>query len=193
MKPLRNPWVVAVLAILILAVVGWQMGGWAWLKRWYNTYTSPGATARSTNSPPAVAATTTNVATNKIVRTAMTIDRTYIDAHFRAWVESPRRDPFRMYVAPKEPQADPLAAAQVITLYAVWRQTGARLATLNSQVLGEGDVIEGFTVDRIESDQVWVRGARGVEPVYFGGTRPALPGATNRASATPPPTSNPRR
>jgi hypothetical protein len=114
---------------------------------------------------------------NEIVGTA--IDRRYAQAHLSEWIDTPRRDPFLL----EGPASDntgsqspsPVALMQ---LKAIWRQTGGRVAAINNQVYQEGDAIrdirdaqgkkiEGYKIDKIEGDQVWVDGPRGPERLGF--------------------------
>lgn len=75
------------------------------------------------------------------------------------------------------------SAAQLLTLRAVWRQSGSALAVVNGQILREGDQVQGFDLESIEADAVWVRSTQGRERVTFSVPNPALSHITPAAPA----------
>jgi hypothetical protein len=90
----------------------------------------------------------------------------------------PRRDPFLTEHELKG------RAAQVLTLKGVWRQTGRELAMINNRLLAEGDSILEFSVEKIESEQVWVSGPGGLEPLTFKLAMPPPDAMADSASAS---------
>jgi hypothetical protein len=56
---------------------------------------------------------------------------------------------------------------ELLTLSAIWRQTGSTLAVINKRVFNQGDTILRFTIQSIEVDRVWVDGPNGREAVDF--------------------------
>jgi len=86
--------------------------------------------------------------------------RTLIVSQANRWLESPRRDPFRILV-PSSPQPAGPKASERLTLHAIWRQSGSKLAILNQEIVREGAAFEGFDIETIEADAVWVRGTNG--------------------------------
>ncbi len=106
---------------------------------------------------------------------AQGVDLMAIESQFVSWVESPRRDPFQLYVAPEVKPKGP-RAADVLSLNAIWRQSGGRYAVINKRVLTEGDLVASYRVDRIDASAVWVSGTNGTERLDFRvGAPPARP------------------
>ena len=68
-------------------------------------------------------------------------------------------------------------------LKAIWHQTGSRLAVINNGIYTEGDLIEGYKLETIESDGVWLRGPTGREGLGFGRPKPTTLSMTNQQSA----------
>lgn len=105
------------------------------------------------------------------------IDVTSVLAALPRWTESPSHDPFSIYEAPRVVERT-LHAADVLSLKAILRQTGGRLAVINNHVVAEGERIGGFRIEVIEPNQVQVRGSNGVERIDFSTAR-SRPAATN--------------
>jgi len=84
-----------------------------------------------------------------------------IQKQLEQWVKVPKRDPFQHFIA----QDGYPGAGAYLTLSAVWRQTGNRLAVINQKVMAEGDVIKDYRLERIEGERVWVHGPVGLEPL----------------------------
>jgi hypothetical protein len=85
------------------------------------------------------------------------------------WTETTLRDPFQV----RHLRGGPLGtnayppAMELLTLSAIWRQTGGTLAVINKRVFSEGDTILKFTIQHIEGDRVWVDGPNGREALDF--------------------------
>jgi len=168
MKALRNPMVVGLLAAGAFAYAAWTVAS-PFLKK--SSRSKATTTQRSTPaSKTKSTATTTAKSTPETPPTpAMALpplDLAAIQSRLPQWIESPARDPFEanrnLRTQPTGPRAD-----QLLSLKAVWRQTGGNLAVLNNQLLTVGAEIAGFTLERIEADAVWVRGTNGLERVGF--------------------------
>jgi hypothetical protein len=65
-------------------------------------------------------------------------------------------------------------------LKSIWRQTGSQLAAINSGVYTVGDVIEGYRIERIESNQVWFNGPTGRESLSFTNAPPGTNAPANK-------------
>lgn len=136
--------------------------------------------------PPAEAARSVAVELPPILP-AKAVEVATLRSVYPRWVESPARDPFQV-LAPPPPSQPVVRAADVLSLRAIWRQSGGRLAVVNELVLGEGDRIAGFAIEKIDASQVWVRGTNGLEHIDFQvGTPPVQP-----AKNSPNPPSGPR-
>ncbi|MFT5185264.1 MAG: hypothetical protein ACI84C_002407 [Flavobacteriales bacterium] len=84
-----------------------------------------------------------------------------IQSKIAQWVQSPKRNPFQFFTK----QENYAGAESVLTLNAVWSQTGSRLVVINQRVLEEGDTIESYRLERIEGERAWVNGPLGLEPL----------------------------
>src|SRR5262249_49140099 len=93
------------------------------------------------------------------------IVRKTVLSRFEEWLGSPKRDPFHNTTA--KGSGAPPSPVPGWKLSAIWRQTGSRVATINGTIYQEGDQIEGYTIERIESDRVWFRGPIGTEALGF--------------------------
>ncbi len=181
MKALRNPWLVSVLAVAAFAAAGWNI---IRPLRGHASQSPPSvATPIPVPVPPSPTATPAGPAPTA-AHPATPIDVASIRRDFVRWLDSPARDPFQAYAAPATTHGGP-RAAQVLSLTATWRQTGSELAVLNGQVLGEGDEISGFKLERIEGDMVWVRGTNGTESIEFAAPTQAPPADPSPAAAPP--------
>ena len=105
------------------------------------------------------------------------IDVAYVQANLSRWMEAPARDPFAVYLPAAGRNSGP-RADELLSLHAIWRQTGGQLAVINGRIVGEGDRIAGFLVEAIEKSLVRVRGSNGVERIEFQAGRPR-PNRTN--------------
>lgn len=196
MKLLRNPAVVVGLVLVAAAVVGFDYfrrakgrGRAAKPTAAVQSATNKTATAKAKNAqgkvPGAKAGSKKSPASLKDTPASVLpeapIDVESIRKRFSGWVEAPRRDPFQVYAAMRGRDTNAPSAVDLLSLKAVWRQSGVSLAFINRRVCAEGDSLEGFTVERIESEQVLVRGPGGLERIAlreFG----ARDRGTNRAS-----------
>jgi hypothetical protein len=199
MKILRNPIAVGILVIVALLLVFNNLRGTRTFQAWWRDFTTRPATdsttspAKETPLKPAAAPSADRKSTP--ARTASTqphsepaaeslpaLDLSGLRASAARWIDSPRRDPFQGRSSGKD-QSGP-RAADVLTLHGVWRQTDSTLAIINSRVLSQGEIVQGYTVDHIETDRVWVEGPNGREPVEFKVPPPPIDStaATNTAS-----------
>lgn len=179
MKLLQNPWVVGTLAVAGLGVVAFNIGKPIYQRRARQSAPAtapakPGTPAAGTAPAAKAAATPASVPAGKPV------DRVHLANRMRDWVQAAPTDPFAppahpVAEAPKGPRA-----VDVLKLQGIWRQTGGMVAVINRQPLTEGETVAGFTVHRIEADQVLVTGPHGLEEIHFPGDQPAKPAATPR-------------
>ena len=156
MKILRNPIAVAVLAVLAGIYSLWTIFGARGLRSLIATAATTTATGPAVPVPPPSASPpppTPPVSPTSMIRPA-------IVSQANRWLDSPRRDPFRILVPTSTPPAGPQASER-LTLHAIWRQSGSKLAILNQEIVREGASLEGFDIESIEADAVWVRGTNG--------------------------------
>jgi hypothetical protein len=183
MKVMSNPWIVGGLCVIAAGVVGYQFlaprspggtatapNGPALVPAASPASPTPGALAQRASDPGRATARTTP-GTNA-TPPATLIDRSYVQSHLAQWMESPPRDPFLFSPAGKPGSAAASPVSQW-KLKALWRQTGSRLAAINNGVYAEGDLIQGYKIERIESDRVWFQGPAGRESLGF--TKPQPP------------------
>jgi hypothetical protein len=155
MKILRNPWVVGVLSLLAVVVVFYQTSH----SRWQS--------GLSAEAPPQSQGT---------VQPDADIDQHYAESHLAGWAESPGRDPFLLVTLKAGTGA--VTPVSRWKLQAIWSQTGGRVAVINQHIHSEGDVIDGYKIERIDTDRVWLDGPDGKEILAFG----AGPGESGRPS-----------
>jgi hypothetical protein len=163
MKLLRNPLAVGVLGALAFGVAIWNVIA-PMVGRYRLSRATPPPTQTASAAAPVVpsAPTMTGGALPEVIRP---IDRELVLGRVSEWLEAPRRDPFELFV-PQSVPAGP-RASELLSLRAIWRQAGGQFAVINNTVLGEGEQIAGFKLERIEADSVWVRGTNGSERVEF--------------------------
>lgn len=157
MKFLRNPIAVGVLVVIALALVfrNALVPLWQRSKSTVSTWVQPSAN----NSPAPATATAAPVVAKPGSSKAATINMSLVSTASVAWIESPRRDPFRLrYNA----LGQSVSAAAVLTLNAVWQSASNSFAVINNRVLTKGESILDFQIDKIESDKVSVRSPQGV-------------------------------
>ncbi len=183
MKLLRNPLFTTGLVIVAIAVVFYQLiAPRLRLGRVFNPPNAPPAPL-SLASAAAATPAPARVSARKSASGALAlapIDREYAELHFDGWVEWPQRDPFLLLTPePDETPAVTETNSPVPTwkLRALWAQTGSRLAVINRGTYREGDEIEGYRIDTIDTGGVWFIGPRERERLGFD-TRPRPP-ATN--------------
>lgn len=63
-----------------------------------------------------------------------------------------------------------VAAQELFRLNAVMRDGERRVAAINGRIVSEGDRIDGYLIDSIESRTVWLRGPHGRERITFADT-----------------------
>jgi hypothetical protein len=167
-KLLRNPIAVAILAVLAVAVMGYQF--WPMIRprfaRKAPTPSSPAPVVAPT-APARPVKPTADVPAPPPAP-SNTVEIVILEANSVRWIETPRNDPFkvRFYVSAQGTNSRP--AMEVLTLNAIWQQNeGAPLAVINNRLLGEGDVILEFKISAIEPDRVWVDGPNGRERIRF--------------------------
>lgn len=207
MKLLRNPIVVALLAVAAVVLVVYQTLGDKLLRgrfaaskppaagltpalvpgpakppsRVAAAAAKPGPAPAGALFPPARAATYTNL--EAALLPTQGIDAALVEPRFKTWVSAPLRDPF-LLLAPAVGDTG-LAASQTNspvptwTLTAIWNQTGSRLAVINNRVCRVGDVLEAsYKLIRIEKEEVWFQGPARNERLGFATSKkPAAPGA----------------
>jgi len=180
MKLLQNRLLVAVIAAVAVTMVGLNV--LAPMRR-------TGRPARTPAAAPAVAksaAPATNVPPQQppekaLLQADTPLESDYALSRLREWIESPRCDPFEVYPKGVKTQTrNEVAAADVLRLEAVWRQTDRRLAVINKCVVAEGDTIGDYRLVKIEADMAWVEGPLGRERIEF------APAETTRSTNRPP-------
>jgi hypothetical protein len=171
LKILQNPIAVIILALVAVALLGYQL---VWPMMQHSHWMQPAPVAASDiastpnpgpqqqrNSPLAAAAPGNSMPEMKIDAAAAKASATRSTA-------IPRRDPFQgQLLATSQAKPYPLAR-EVLTFQGVWKQSGSTLAVINDQVIAVGDSILAFKVESIEGDRVWVEGPNGRESVEFG-------------------------
>jgi hypothetical protein len=197
MKGLRSPWVSGTLVVIAIGFVYYNFKPMIDRRARRSPAPAPAAASVPTAAPastatqkvpqrPPVAATGPMSVNSTRSSSAAGIDRPYVIAHLAEWLESPRRDPFLFNTVQENAvAADPAAPSPVQQwkLKSVWRQSGDRRAVINEAIYREGDDIQGFLLERIDPDEVWIRGTNGVESLTFDYRKP--PPSTNSVSTTP--------
>lgn len=186
MKFLRNPIFVATLAILAFGAAAWNVIRPALARRQAIRASAPPATPAPSQAVPAAAAIGSAAASHSAP--TLPIDLAQVSGRLLEWLQAPRRDPFEAYAPAALPPQGP-RAADLLSIKAIWRQTGVQLAVVNNQVVGEGDHILHYRLERIEGDVLWVRGTNGAERVEYrspgGGSSTPPPSPPSRTSPTP--------
>jgi hypothetical protein len=177
MKPLRNPIVVAILALAAVALIFRNALGPLW-ERWR----APKAQIAAPAAPPVVPTNQLFAVTNAASVTTNAPPR--VEAWnklelVKDWTRAPKRDPFLFVPLPQTLNVvlntnlptltKPVKSAQeTLVLKAIWLQTGSNLAVINNRIVEEGSSILDYKVDKIEADKVWVTGPIGQERVFWG-------------------------
>ena len=169
MNLLRNKYAVIALAVVALLMLlnsfrpMWQRGR--------SSARTPSAPAPKAAPAPAP----TRVATNAPASTASPqveaaqpapgIDLARVGWSFDG---APRRDPFQV-IGPGPTNLTRLhpPASELLTLDAIWWQSGTILAAINGKFVTEGDTIRGFTIENIGLERIWVNGPSGREQLAF--------------------------
>lgn len=162
MKLPSRPWLIV--APLVLGLVG----VWGWSSRANRhavdsrqsgmTATVTGAESR-TNSGAASGAETNRLWPDT------PIDLAAAESTFFRVAEAATRDPFQAKLA--ESPAPGLSPINQLKLSAVWCQSGSRAVVINDRVFLEGDTVAGFQIERVEAEQVWLKGPEKTEPLTF--------------------------
>ena len=172
MKLFQNPLVVGGLAVAAAALVFWNVIGPMWSRR-------AAAPAPNVSVALPTPALTPSPAPKPAALPPPPIAKIEpgerIDTNRLGWTgkSAPQRDPFQVVTNEAGQQRVHPSAMDVLSLGAVWRQTGGDFAVINGRVVATGDAIEGFKIEDIEQNLVWVRGPAGRERVDF---KTALPG-----------------
>lgn len=194
MKALRSPLAVGILAAIALAYAAWTALG-PTLRRTLRSSSAKSTTPALTTPAPASlpnalpnalpSSPELSVANPSPTNAPLPILQvSLIQQMFPAWLDAPSRDPFQSSI-PRPPTPSGPRADQVLTLSAIWRQTGERLAMLNRTLMEEGDNIQGYALERIEPNAVWVRSTNGLERVGFQGALDADPSPTPSSAPSP--------
>jgi hypothetical protein len=183
MKALRNTWVTGGLCAIAAVVVVYQLFQPSLHRHWSSgtkKAASPAAPASNpvapSRPPPALAA----------LPPAARIETQYAQARMAEWINAPRRDPFLLLnPGPGKKASEKSSAVTRLKLQGIWRQTGGRFAAINNRIYGEGDVIEGYRIERIDADQVWFAGPGRKERLLFDKyeVKALVPESTNTLSA----------
>jgi len=164
MKALRNIWVTAGLCAIAAMVVICQFVQPSMRWRWSSSRHPVSKAAPASAPPPRPGGPATAVA----LPPAALIDTQYAQARMAEWIDGPRRDPFLLFNAAQVNRAsDKPAAITRLRLKGIWRQTGGRIAAINNKVYREGDIVEGYRIERIDADQVWFAGPDRNERLAF--------------------------
>lgn len=199
-KERRKQIIVGLLAVIAVAVLGWNLLGGKPKRGAKSAAQAPSASgssslAKGTPGGPAAAKAT---APTRLEPSAP-IEVAALSTRFPQWVEAPARDPFLPTMTStnlaKDQGPPPPKASERLVIRAIWRQSGNRLAVVNDAVLGEGDRVAGYLVEKIDASQIWVRGTNGFESVDFlvgapktprvpAGSAPKRPGAPRGTTTT---------
>ncbi|PYI83711.1 MAG: hypothetical protein DME26_14525, partial [Verrucomicrobia bacterium] len=182
MNLLKNRLVVGLLAVAALAVV-FKSALWPILSR--------SRTSARRSSPPAlvstaVAASRESAAESSFPRSAgrsaalsrdaatmsqttppSAVDSSVAQTNSPRWTGYPQRDPFQIRREGTKRPGTFQSAMETLTLNAILRQSGSTLAVINNRLVNEGDMIQGFRIENIGAERVWVFGANGREQVVF--------------------------
>jgi hypothetical protein len=174
MKILRNPWVVGVLSLLAVVVVFYQTSH----SRWQSGLSAeaPPQSQGTVQAEPSPAPPSHATSPKGSIQPDADIDQHYAESHLAGWAESPGRDPFLLVTLKAGTGA--VTPVSRWKLQAIWSQTGGRVAVINQHIHSEGDVIDGYKIERIDTDRVWLDGPDGKEILAFG----AGPGESGRPS-----------
>ncbi len=180
MKSLRNPIVVAALALVASVLLFEttlrpivQRQSWSFLR-----HARPiDRSVLPVPAGPDISRVTTNTNTNSFAF-RLEPDVAALRVSSERWVNAPRRDPFDMELKRVEATGTQFKAMQLLKLTGIWRQTGGSLVVINEHVLGLGETVLAYRIDSIESDRVWVQGPNGREALEF----QALPGPSGSIS-----------
>jgi hypothetical protein len=188
MKLLRSPIFTTCLVVVAILVVLYQLNSPR--MRFGRIFGSPALAARSSLPAPAPATAVPPALTKPLPgkepagASTNRIARDVVEVRFASWVDWPKRDPFLLLTPePEEILTTTETNSPVPTwkLRAIWAQTGGRLAVINRGAYREGDEIEGYKIDKIDTGGVWFIGPREKERLSFD-TKPK-PAPTNSVPA----------
>jgi hypothetical protein len=171
MSLLQNRWVVGGLGVGAIAVVSFNLYRQLRPQR-VKRPPSPAAAALTT---PTVKPGAKPGASPVAASGGAQLDYGHFTTKLADWVATPPPDPFSPPALPPAEAPQGPAAAAVLKLQGTWRQTGGFVAVINRQAVTEKEVVDGFTVQQIEADRVFVSSLRGVEEITFPGTSVAPP------------------
>ena len=153
MSLLKHPVVVALLALVAVFFVAQQILHLRWVPRSALT----GVRAPGVNPPDQPVGSPAASPSEPV----MAVDRSFAEAHLSGWLETPQHDPFWQ----AKPVQTPALTNSLVhfTLKAIWQQDGVSEAAINRGFFRAGDSVEGWLVDSIEDDGVWLvnNGQRG--------------------------------
>ncbi len=183
MSLLQNRWVVGGMATVAVSVVGFNL---------YGQFRPKRVTAMRPAAAVAPAPVTAPVAATAAPAAELQLDRGHFVAKMADWLQASPHDPFSPPITPVAELPKGPAAADVLKLQGTWRQTGGGVAVINRQTVSENEVVDGFTILRIEADRVLVTSPRGQEEITFPGVAVAValapvPTSAQQARLTPKP------
>lgn len=185
MKLLRNPIVVAILAVTAVVVVITQTfdvkGMWRKMSKAEKIElgSAPAQPVAAPAPAPAVkqgTVTTIPPVTFTNLSAALMpskgVETAAVEAQFAGWVSVPLRDPFLLIkhtdAADLVDLVDTNSPVRTWTLYGIWNQTDSRIAVINKKVYRPGDAVTNdYKVLRIEKDEVWIQGPKINERLGF--------------------------
>ena len=180
MKLLRSPWVAGLLVGIALAGAGWKF---------WPRHTRPAAEPAGHTLPQAAAAslmtgTLTNNRTNRLwPETPIEMD--LAESNYLRLADSSARDPFQM-TTPAAPTVAVFSPLNALKLRAIWRQADNRVVVINDRVCLEGDTVEGFRLERVDGDCVWLKGPEKTEQLTFDrGDHPVPPPLIQKGAIPP--------
>ena len=187
MKLFQNPYVVGGLALLAVGLVGRNALLPLWDRVMHRGSPAPAGAQAPVSTPAASTATVQSnppAAETPMAKRPRVLPETNIDLTQTGWKlsSSPHRDPFQINPATITNLARLFpAASELLSLTAIWRQTGSSLAVINGKIVSGGDnvVVVNHTktgeaganyryqIDQIDGDSVWLQGPAGREQLDF--------------------------
>jgi hypothetical protein len=187
MKPFQNPYVVGGLALVAVGLICRNAIVPLWGRIVHRSTPTPTEAQAPVTTPPVTAVAAPSnpptaeaaVAKGPRIVPEMNIDLTQTGWKFSS---SPHRDPFQINPATITNLARLFpAASELLSLTAIWRQTGSSLALINGKIVGGGDnmvVVNRsktgeagasykYMIDQIDGDSVWLQGPAGREQLEF--------------------------
>lgn len=121
----------------------------------------------SRNPPAATAVDPRPTASATQGSPASSIDSAVAQARWPDWLERPARDPFQLAPPAPQRQAETETPISRFRLFAIWLQTGGRLAVIDRGVYAEGDRLADYRILRIDAEGVVVQGADRTDTITF--------------------------